>query len=109
MSFEKTPRAHAKAIRAPEGQIDESLAKAILRACYLIDAKLAKLKRNAAHCSDEDRVDTLVANFAELSTIVGADIMLPLFERHPALGRIMEPGEWLDAELAKRRFGDYET
>ena len=85
--------------------ISEEFAKNILRACYGLDARLAEIENLCSiSCKDED-LSKLNEAFRSLTTVLGADIMVPIYMEHSRLGRIMEPGSWLEQDPKRGKFG----
>ncbi len=88
-----------------ERQISEDFAKELLMACYALDARMRDLEEDCLnHCDDQKRVEW-EKTFSHLVTIVGSRLMVPLYQQHPQLGRIMEPGPWLDRASSRIKFG----
>ncbi len=81
-----------------DAEISVELAKKILSACYEIDAML----REIVAASDANQV---IKATQTLTTLVGAEIMVPIYFSRPELGRIMQPGDWLRTDLAASKFG----
>lgn len=85
--------------------IREEFAKNILRTCYAIDARLGELETLCSTPCNEKQLGKLKETFSSLTTMVGADVMVPIYMKHSQLGRIMEPGSWLDHGSERRNFG----
>jgi hypothetical protein len=75
--------------------ISEEFAIRILRTCYELDAQLAAIEKVCFGGRDGNELEALRASFAEVTTTLGAQVMIPIYEAHPSLGRVMEPGDWL--------------
>ena len=88
-----------------ETQIGEEFAKDILRACYALDARLADIESVCLSAVDGAERDKLKETFSSLVTLVSARILVPIYQQHPNLGRVMDPGPWLLLEVARRKFG----
>ena len=88
-----------------ETQIGEEFAKDILSACYALDARLAEIETVFLSAVNGPERDKLKKTFSSLVTLVGARILVPIYQQHPNLGRVMEPGPWLPLEVARRKFG----
>ena len=69
------------------------------------DARLAEIENLCSiSCKDED-LSKLNEAFRSLTTVLGADIMVPIYMEHSHLGRIMEPGSWLEQDPKRGKFG----
>jgi len=85
--------------------ISEDFAKAILRACYALDSRLGEIESLCSASCDAEQLRKLKETFSSLTTMLGADIMVPIYMEHSQLGRIMEPGPWLEHDPKRRKFG----
>jgi len=83
--------------------ISEEFAQQLLAACYELDVRLSAVESLCAESVDTATAEKQKEAFAELLTVLGADIMLPLYTQHPQLGRIMEPGSWLKSLSGQSR------
>jgi gamma-glutamylcyclotransferase (GGCT)/AIG2-like uncharacterized protein YtfP len=88
-------------------EIDNNLAKRILAACYVIDAQLRHIEESALDSLDEPNSKNIKQLFSELTTLIGAEIMVPIYMEHPELGRVMEPGDWLSKQTHKFGFREH--
>ena len=85
--------------------ISEEFAKNILRTCYALDARLGEIESICSTSCNEEQLGKLKETFSSLTTMIGADIMVPIYMEYSHLGRIMEPGSWLDHDSEPRKFG----
>ena len=85
--------------------ISEDFSKEILRACYALDARFTEIEMRCLSACDEQALSELKTAFASLVTMLGSRIMIPIYQAHPHLGRIMEPGEWMTEDVSRRKFG----
>lgn len=85
--------------------ISEEFAKDILRACYALDARLAEIESLCSNSCNDEELSKLNEAFRSLTTVLGADIMVPIYMEHSHLGRLMEPGSWLEHDPARGKFG----
>ena len=85
--------------------ISEDFSTEILRACYALDAKFAEIETRCLSACDAEASSELKTAFTSLVTLVGSRIMIPIYQAHPHLGRIMEPGEWLLQDTPRQKFG----
>ena len=88
-----------------EPQIGEEFAKDILTACYALDARFAEIESVSLNAGDGAERDKLKEAFSSLVTLVGARILVPIYQQHPNLGGVMELGSWLPLEMTQRKFG----
>jgi hypothetical protein len=85
--------------------ISEDFSKEILRACYALDAQFAAIEMRCLSACEGQELSELKTAFTSLVTVLGARIMVPIYQAHPHLGRIMEPGEWMAQDTSRRKFG----
>lgn len=85
--------------------ISEEFAIRILRTCYELDAQLAAIEKVCFGGRDGNELEALRVAFAAVTTTLGAQVMIPIYEAHPSLGRVMEPGDWLSNAAVTHKFG----
>ena len=69
-----------------EPQISEEFAKDILRACYALDARFAEIESVSLNTVDGAETDKLKAVSSSLVTLVGARILVPIYQQRPNFG-----------------------
>ena len=88
-----------------EQRISENFAKELLTECYALDVRFRDLEAICLSSCESHKTGELKKLFTDLVTMVGSRFMVPLYQQHPHLGRIMEPGSWLEQDPKRGKFG----
>lgn len=76
-------------------QISEDFAKKVLKGLYKLDEPIGALDLVISKTDDLELKNSLFEIMSSLLDITLNELMVPVYQCHPSLGRASEPGPWL--------------
>lgn len=81
-----------------KSQISEDFAKKMLKGLYKMDEPIGALDHLMSKTDDLEIKSALFEIMSSLMDITLNELMVPVYQCHPSLGRASEPGPWFEKD-----------